>query len=68
MRGFENFKSCRGVTIADEAPRFLAAIQRVMREPPLQLEPEERAARSSVLWQATLNPLAQKIDQLKTNK
>ena len=68
MRGFEGFNSSAGVALADEAPAFLSCVQRALSLPPLQLSPEERAARSCVLWQHTLAPLARAIDQLKTNK
>lgn len=68
MRGFESFNSSPGLTLADEAPAFLSSVQRAMRQPPLQLSPEQRAARSSVLWQSTLTPLSRAIDQLKSNR
>jgi hypothetical protein len=68
MRGFENFMSARGLTVADEPPSFLAGIERAMREPYLQLRVDERAERSSVLWDSSLVSLVQTVNGLRNSK
>ncbi|HEM7876761.1 TPA: glycosyltransferase [Burkholderia contaminans] len=64
MRGFDQFVSARGVTIADDSRSFVAALRQAMAAPPLSLANEERRSRASVLWDETLRGLVDYIDGL----
>ena len=66
MRGFERFATARGLRVADEPASFLAAIRQAMSEPSLELRAEERAERSTVLWDSALVPLLQSFSELKS--
>lgn len=54
MRGFEIFMNARGVTVADDGPAFCNAVRRAFLLPNLQIDMEDRAERSVVLWENTL--------------
>ena len=58
MRGFEDFCSARGLTVADDPSAFQKAILAAMASPALQLEAAERQERSRVLWASALKDLA----------
>jgi hypothetical protein len=65
LRGFEDFRSARGLAVADDPPAFQKAILSAMSAPPLQLEAAERKARARVLWPATLKELTEALGEFE---
>jgi hypothetical protein len=57
LRGFESFRSARGVTVADEPSDFLKSVRGSMELAPNLLSKAEQEIRKSVLWSETLKPL-----------
>lgn len=51
MRGFERFIGATGVLIAETPDQFRAAMIQALRNPPLQLSGQDRAARRAVTWE-----------------
>lgn len=66
LRGFEPYADSPGLTVADDAPAFLAALREKLLRPPLDLTVEERNARRGVLWERTLADLVSNISALET--
>lgn len=65
MRGFERFTKVRGLSVEDQPPRFKRAIERAMKAPTLKLTADERADRSSVLWESTLSALPGALERVR---
>lgn len=64
MRGFEDFASASGLTVAAEPAAFLSAIRAAMAAPPMRLTAAERESRKVLLWEATLKPLMEQVNGL----
>lgn len=65
MRGFERFSNSRGVAVADDPPAFCNAIRHAFLAPALSLGVEERANRSTVLWQNTLSSMVDIVGSME---
>ncbi|MFZ6799407.1 glycosyltransferase [Undibacterium sp. Di24W] len=57
MRGFEQFSSAQGLTVANSPREFLRAIQVRMAQMPNRISDDEQQSRASVLWSHTLRDL-----------
>jgi hypothetical protein len=64
MRGFERFLGSPGIHIADTPDAFKRAIREVMQSAPLVLDDQQRAERSTVLWEACVEPLSPFLDRI----
>jgi hypothetical protein len=61
MRGFEEFSSAQGVSVASDSSAFCGAVRRTFMLPNLALSVEERISRRVVLWENTLASLIDTI-------
>jgi glycosyltransferase involved in cell wall biosynthesis len=68
MRGFEAFIDAEGVVVADEPVAFRRAIREALIKPPLRLSQAERTRRRLVLWDQTLAPLVDRLEQWREAK
>lgn len=64
MRGFEHHVESFGVTVCEEPIAFRHAVRAAMASTPLELTPEDKLLRRSLLWQSTLVPLTDSISNL----
>jgi hypothetical protein len=65
MRGFEQFSTAQGATVADNAPDFCNAIRCTFMLPNLALTMEERASRRVVLWENTLAAMIDTVNSME---
>ncbi len=65
MRGFEQFVSAEGITVADDSASFCAAIRDAFLKPRLHLSQAEREERQVVLWNSVLADLVRHVGELK---
>lgn len=64
MRGFEQFISAEGITVADNPASFCAAIRDAFMRPRLRLSHTEREERQVVLWKSVLADLVRHVGEL----
>jgi hypothetical protein len=64
MRGFERFSDSPGVRVASSPSEFLKGLQRTLAEPRFEIDMNERAARTSLLWSHSLKPMVAAVKGL----